>query len=122
VAASYRMILDESTKAEAFPSEPASQAAYAARDRIPSAEPECLELAAKVARWTINSMQPQDGHSYYRDLGWGKVKTPMFHLGLGIMFKALAHLLSKVNGRASTSEQRHANVARESHDPYTARA
>jgi hypothetical protein len=116
------MILDESTKAEAFPSEQGTQAACAARDRIPSADPESLELEAKVARWTINNMQAQDGHFYNSDLGSEKVKTPMFHLGLGIMFKALADLLSKVNGRANTSEQRHANVARESHDPYTARA
>jgi hypothetical protein len=51
------MILDESTKAEAFPSEQGSQAAFAARDRIPSADPESLELAAKVTRWTINNMR-----------------------------------------------------------------
>jgi hypothetical protein len=42
-------------------------------------------------------MQARDGHFYYRDLGWKKVKTPMFHWGQGTMFKALAHLLSKVH-------------------------
>jgi rhamnogalacturonyl hydrolase YesR len=61
-------------------------------------DPESLELAAKVARWTISNMQAHDGHFYYRDLGWKKVKTPMLHWGQGTMFKALAHLLSKVNG------------------------
>jgi len=61
-------------------------------------EPGSLELASRVARWTINKMQARDGHFYYRDLGWKKVKTPMFHWGQGTMFKALAHLLSKVNG------------------------
>jgi hypothetical protein len=116
------MILDEPTKAEAFPSEQGTQAACAARDRIPSADPESLELAAKVARLTINSMQAWNGHFYYRDLGCEKVKTPMFYLGLGIMFKALAHLLSRVDRQANTTAHRHANVARESHDPYTARA
>jgi hypothetical protein len=45
-------------------------------------------------------MQGQDGHFYYRDLGWKKVKTPMLHWGQGTMFKALAHLLNKVNGKA----------------------
>ena len=42
-------------------------------------------------------MQAPDGHFYYRDLGWKKVKTPMFHWGQGTMFKALVHLLSKLN-------------------------
>jgi rhamnogalacturonyl hydrolase YesR len=65
-------------------------------------DPESLELAAKVARWTINNMQGEDGHFYYRDLGWKKVKTPMLHWGQGTMFKALAHLLSKVSGEANT--------------------
>jgi hypothetical protein len=37
------------------------------------------------------------------------------------MFKALAHLLSRVNRQANTWAHRHANVARESHDPYTGR-
>lgn len=63
-------------------------------------DPESLELAAKVARWTINNMQAPDGHFYYRDLGWKKVKTPMLHWGQGTMFKALAHLLNKLNSGA----------------------
>jgi rhamnogalacturonyl hydrolase YesR len=59
-------------------------------------DPEALELSVKVAQWTIKNMQARDGHFYYRDLGWKKVKTPMFHWGQGTMFKALAHLLSKL--------------------------
>ena len=55
-----------------------------------------LDLALKVARWTICNMQARDGHFYYRDLGWKKIKTPMFHWGQGTMFKALAHLLNKL--------------------------
>jgi len=55
-----------------------------------------LELALKVARWTIRNMQAEDGHFYYRDVGWKKIKTPMFHWGQGTMFKALAHLLNKL--------------------------
>jgi hypothetical protein len=59
-------------------------------------DPEALPLALKVAQWAINNMQASDGHFYYRDLGWKKVKTPMFHWGQGTMFKALAHLLNKM--------------------------
>lgn len=63
-------------------------------------DPSCLELSQKVARWTIANMQDADGHFYYRDLGWKKIKTPMFHWGQGTMFKALAHLLSKLQAEA----------------------
>jgi len=36
----------------------------------------------------------REGHFYYRDLGWIKVKTPMLHWRQGTLFKALAHLHS----------------------------
>lgn len=64
---------------------------------------EALPLAEKVAGWTIEHMQAADGHFYYRDLGWKKIKTPMLHWGQGTMFKALAHLLSKKEGRKKGS-------------------
>lgn len=54
---------------------------------------ESLDLAYRVAAWTIAHMQSPQGYFYYRDLGWKKVRTPMFHWGQGTMFKALAHLL-----------------------------
>jgi hypothetical protein len=60
-----------------------------------------LELAETVAAWTIANMQASDGHFYYRDLGWKKIKTPMLHWGQGTMFKALAHLLTKEAGTSS---------------------
>jgi hypothetical protein len=66
---------------------------------------EALGLAIKVARWTINNMQAPDGHFYYRDLGWKKIKTPMFHWGQGTMFKALTHLLIKLNGKKPIDPQ-----------------
>ena len=62
-------------------------------------DPETRQLAEKVAQWAIDNMQAPDGHFYYRDLGWKKVKTPMFHWGQGTMFKALAHLLNKMKSR-----------------------
>ena len=62
-------------------------------------KPQALTLACRVADWTIDNMQAADGHFYYRDLGWTKIKTPMFHWGQGTMFKALAHLLNKLDGK-----------------------
>jgi rhamnogalacturonyl hydrolase YesR len=66
-----------------------------------SADSQALELAQKVAGWTIANMQAKDGHFYYRDLGWAVNKTPMLHWGQGTMFKALAHLLSKMDAPAT---------------------
>lgn len=59
-----------------------------------------LDLAARVAEWTITHMQAADGHFYYRDLGWTKIRTPMFHWGQATMFKALTHLLGRLNANA----------------------
>ena len=55
-------------------------------------DPEALGFGGKVADWTIRNMQDEDGHFYYRDLGWARVKTPLIHWGQATMFKALAHL------------------------------
>jgi rhamnogalacturonyl hydrolase YesR len=68
-------------------------------------DPSSLELAQKVAAWTIQNMQSKDGHFYYRDLGWKKVKTPMLHWGQGTTFKALAHLLSKIDCEEGLAER-----------------
>lgn len=62
---------------------------------------DCIALAIKVAAWTIDNMQAGDGHFYYRDLGWKKVKTPMLHWGQGTMVKALAVLMGKLARRRS---------------------
>lgn len=59
-------------------------------------DPRALQLACKTAAWTILHMQAADGHFYYRDLGWKMVQTPMFHWGQATMFKALAHLLARL--------------------------
>lgn len=60
---------------------------FAERDR------ESLDLAAKVAAWTIANMQDRSGYFYYRQYPLVKAKIPMLHWGQGTMFKALAHLL-----------------------------
>ena len=59
-----------------------------------------LDLSCTLAEWTINNMQDPEGYFYYRDLGWKKIKTPMFHWGQGTMFKALAHLTTKLTDRS----------------------
>jgi hypothetical protein len=66
-------------------------------------DPESLAMSEKVAEWTMRNMQSPDGHFYYRDLGWKKVKTPMFHWGQGTMFKAMANLLLQHAAQAGTS-------------------
>ncbi len=58
---------------------------------------DCLQLALKVATWTIENMQDMSGYFYYRKLGWKTVKIPMLHWGQGTMFCALSHLLLKTN-------------------------
>ena len=55
-----------------------------------------VELATKVAHWTIANMQDKSGYFYYRQLPYMKVKTPMLHWGQATMYKALARLLSKM--------------------------
>jgi len=73
---------------------------------------ESLGMASKVACWTINNMQAQDGHFYYRDLGWKKVKTPMLHWGQATMFKALVHLLTRVTEDKRSTERADEVLAR----------
>jgi len=67
-------------------------ATFSADDR------DCLQLAVKVARWTIANMQSGDGHFYYRIYPWGKAKTPMLHWAQATTYKALALLLERLAG------------------------
>lgn len=59
-------------------------------------EPDVLDLAIRVALWTIKNMQDPDGHFYYRQYPWIKAKTPMFHWAQATTYRALALLLSKM--------------------------
>jgi rhamnogalacturonyl hydrolase YesR len=64
-------------------------------------DPHCLELAVNVASWTIENMQANDGHFFYRVYPFIKAKTPMLHWAQATMYKALAlllHRLSKAPG------------------------
>lgn len=58
--------------------------------------PECLKLATRVAEWSIRTMQDAKGYFYYRQYPWLKAKTPMLHWGQATMFRALAHLLLRL--------------------------
>jgi rhamnogalacturonyl hydrolase YesR len=61
--------------------------------------PDCVQLAVDVARWTIANMQSGDGHFYYRIYPWGKAKTPMLHWAQATTYKALALLLERLAGK-----------------------
>jgi hypothetical protein len=56
-----------------------------------------LEMAVKIADWTISNMQHASGYFYYREYPLLKARTPYFHWGQATMFKALAHLASKLD-------------------------
>lgn len=61
-------------------------------------DPEALDMAQKVAVWTIKNMQDRDGHFYYRILPPGiKNKAPMLHWGQATMFRALAMLIKALD-------------------------
>jgi rhamnogalacturonyl hydrolase YesR len=59
-------------------------------------DPSCLELSARVARWTIDNMQHRKGFFFYRLYPMVRAKTPYIHWGQATTYKALATLLSKV--------------------------
>lgn len=56
-------------------------------------DPSSLELALKVANWTIENMQDPSGYFYYRRYQLGIVnKTPTLHWGQATMLAALSAL------------------------------
>lgn len=56
-------------------------------------DPESVELALKVAHWTIQHMQDRTGYFYYRRYSsWLVNKTPTLHWGQATMLCALAAL------------------------------
>jgi hypothetical protein len=60
-------------------------------------DPESLELAGKVAQWTIANMQDKTGYFYYRRFSpWLVNKTPTLHWGQATMLCALAGLYSSL--------------------------
>ena len=55
-----------------------------------------IELAKKVALWTIRYMQDPEGFFYFRKYPLITNKTPMFHWGQATMLSGLAHLLANL--------------------------
>ena len=68
-------------------------------------DPAALAMASRTAMWTITHMQDTRGHFYYRVYPLIKARTPYFHWGQATMFKALAHLLLKLNGASEESSR-----------------
>jgi hypothetical protein len=64
---------------------------------------ECLDLAKKVAAWTIRHMQDRDGHFYFRQYPLVTAKAAMLHWGQATMFKALAQLSLRIDGRPASA-------------------
>ena len=60
--------------------------------------PLALDMALKVAGWTIENMQDEKGYFYYRQYPLVKAKTPMLHWAQATTYKALAVLLSRLAG------------------------
>jgi rhamnogalacturonyl hydrolase YesR len=69
----------------------------ACADDLPGAR----DLACRVADWTIDHMQGRDGHFHFRRYPLVPARTPYIHWGQGTMYKALATLVAKLEGRAS---------------------
>lgn len=59
-------------------------------------DPDAVNHALKVAEWTLANMQDPTGYFYYRQYPLMIARTPYFHWGQATMFKALAHLLSRL--------------------------
>jgi len=67
-------------------------------------DPEALQLALKVAQWTISNMQDRSGYFYYRRYSRGLVnKTPTLHWGQATMMCALAGLYRSLLATGSQS-------------------
>ncbi len=60
-------------------------------------DPDALDHASLVARWTIANMQDRSGYFYYRRYPAMVARTPYFHWGQATTFKGLAHLALKLS-------------------------
>jgi len=59
-----------------------------------------LELAIRVARWTINKMQDPDGHFYFMRYPFLTLRVPMIHWAQATSYKALGVLLLSLHTSA----------------------
>ena len=63
----------------------------------------CLNVALKVADWTIDNMQDSEGFFYFRDYNNQLNKTPMMHWGQATMFESLSMLLEVIKKNEAIS-------------------
>lgn len=56
-----------------------------------------LELATRVAKWTIDNMQDRTGYFYFMRYPYVILKVAMIHWGQATAYKALTDLLLKLN-------------------------
>lgn len=66
--------------------------------RFAEIDPACLDLAERVADWSIRNMQDADGHFYYRLYPVVRAKAPMLHWAQATMYRALSELLTQQAG------------------------
>jgi len=59
-------------------------------------EADSLDLAAKVAEWTIDHMQDEKGYFYFRKYPLVTARTPMLHWAQATTFRAFSLLLNKI--------------------------
>lgn len=60
-------------------------------------DPEAVQLALKVAKWTVKNMQDKTGYFYYRRYSrWVVNRTPTLHWGQATMLCALGGLYQKL--------------------------
>ena len=65
-------------------------------------DPEAVDLALRVARWTITNMQDKTGYFYYRRYSpWVVNKTPTLHWGQATMLCALGGLYARLRDDSS---------------------
>jgi rhamnogalacturonyl hydrolase YesR len=69
-------------------------------------DPDCLQLAVKVARWTIENMQGKDGHFFYRIYPLMKARTPMLHWAQATIYKGLASLLHQLSEKVDVTTRK----------------
>jgi hypothetical protein len=58
-----------------------------------------LNLALKVAKWTIENMQDRTGYFYFMRYPFMALKVPMIHWAQGTTYKAMTNLLEKLTGK-----------------------
>jgi len=64
--------------------------------RFADRDPASLDLAKRVARWTIIHMQDPSGYFYFMRYPCCVLKTPMIHWAQAVTFRAMAQLLCKI--------------------------